>query len=108
MTIDLAQFSMGGEPHPEPTDSGFLKVALSGLSEAVPDMQPGMNLVSVVGFRGRDNAGHYFAYRIHKENDPPFAKRWVSVNDSSVAPLAAEEVLGMKSGVLLLSYENPL
>jgi ubiquitin C-terminal hydrolase len=108
MTIDFSQFSITAESHSEPADHGFLKVALSGLSEAIPSMQNGMNLVTVVGFQGQDNAGHYFAYRLHKEMEPPFAKRWVSVNDSRVAGISAEEVLDMKAGALLLSYENPI
>lgn len=90
---------------PEPKEDGLLKMSLGGISEAIQDEQSGYQLTSVISFRGKDNAGHYMCYKIHRENEPPYAKRWVCANDNTVTPTTLEEVLNSNQTALLLHYE---
>lgn len=103
-TLDLTEYSMS--PYiEEPKQHDFMRMSLSGLSESVQQPSHGMKLTSVVGFKGSDNAGHYYNCRIHREPQPPFTNRWVCANDNRVSAVSLEDVMSMKSVALLLNYE---
>jgi hypothetical protein len=106
--IDLGQYALGSRPVEPREGSGLMRVGLGGISEAVHRVEEGMKLASVVAFRGRDNAGHYFAYRLHRGRLPPFPQRWVCANDSRITETTLEDVLALRTSALLLTYEFPL
>ncbi|OHS93027.1 Clan CA, family C19, ubiquitin hydrolase-like cysteine peptidase [Tritrichomonas foetus] len=102
--IDMTQFCFAaGEMTKK--DDGLLKMALGGISEAIQDGKNGYELTSVVAFHGRENSGHYLAYRVHRETSPPYAKRWVCASDNSVKPVTLEDVINANKQAILLNYE---
>ena len=105
--LDLSQYAMS--PYEEQRkDDGLMRRSLSGISEAIQQPTGGMKLTSVVGFRGRDNAGHCIACRIHREQRPPYTERWVCANDNRISPVSLEDVINMKTVALLINYEYDL
>ena len=103
-TLDLSPFAMAPYEYEKKSD-GMMIRSLSGISEAVQQPFSGMKLTSLVAFKGRDNAGHYYACRVHREPRPPYTQRWVCANDNRVNPVSLESVMGMKDTCLLLNYE---
>lgn len=103
-TVDLSPYAMAPREHQKHSDQMMIR-SLSGLSEAVQQPFNGMKLTSVVAFRGKDNAGHYYACRVHREPRPPYTQRWVCANDNRVSPVSLESVMEMKETCLLLNYE---
>lgn len=106
--IDIEQFSFINEPIESPPDSGLLKISLNGISEAIQENRKGYKLTSVVAFKGSDNSGHYYTYRLHREVNPPYAQQWICANDSRTSAVTFEKVISSRGSVLLLHYEKPM
>jgi hypothetical protein len=105
--IDLSQFAMGGHQPIPAKPSAALKISLGGFSEVFQPFEDGAQLTAVVNFVGSDNAGHYYAHRLHREASLPYARRWICVNDGRTSAVSLQDVMNMKSTVLLLHYEFP-
>ena len=92
----------------EPKDDNFLKISLTGISETIQNSHNEYKLTSVVAFQGADNRGHYYSYRIHKDNKPPYPQRWFCTNDKKITPVSLDCALSQTSNVVLLHYEIKL
>ncbi|KAK8882824.1 hypothetical protein M9Y10_045467 [Tritrichomonas musculus] len=110
--VDMTQFSFSKMNNSnnafdsvEKNDDVMLKMSLGGISEAIQEGKYGFQLTAVISFLGRDNAGHYICYRVHKEPSPPYAKRWICANDNKVTPTTLETVINLNQTALLLNYE---
>ena len=92
------------EPESRPE---LMRGSLYGMSGVSPD-KGGFSLTCVTAFTGRDNAGHYYTYRIHKEEHGLGMRRWVRASDSTVTPVTINDVLNATKNCVLLHYELPL
>ena len=106
LTLDVRQFSMVGLKKSE-SKPPLMRGSLYGLSGVVPDSDC-FQLTSVAAFRGKDNAGHYFTYRVHKEETGLCMKKWVCASDSRVSQVTINDVLNSKTDCVMLHYELPL
>ena len=106
LTLDVNQYSMVGLKQ-NPPKPPLMKGSLYGLSGISPETDC-FHLTSVTAFRGKDNAGHYFTYRVHKEETGLCMTKWVCASDSSVSTVTINDVLNSKNDCILLHYELPL
>ena len=102
--LDMSQYCIA-QGEIQKKENPMMKISLSGISEAIQDKRNGYELTSVVTFRGKDNYGHYIAYRLHTEPNPPFAKRWVCTNDNMATACTLERVINSNQTAVLLNYE---
>lgn len=103
-SIDFRPYCLVPPEQAKP-DDGALKLSLSGISETIQEASDGYYLTAAVVFKGKDNAGHYMSYRLHREEIPPYTKQWVLANDNHTTQVTLDTVMQSNRQCLMLQYE---